>query len=521
MKLGVYTLAILLMLHPFCLFSQQFDDPFEDDAEQLDAMLDTQFQETDEALERKFLQVQQAIDAAYKGLTKKIEVNWHSDIKLPGKTSWLTYDETFTSRAQFDFERGVYQIETLVDKDVASSLLKLKAIAVGLATSNQKELKSKDVFNKAINQQLDKSFDLNVLLAQEQKSNPIQHINVRQILPFNTESLITQVRLDNIVMHHPELTNKRSIDLKNRTSEKAPIITIPVSEDLPTLITKEIVEIVQDTDAPKIISTPTTNETVEIVQDTVAPEVIATPTTNDTAEIVQQTVAPKAISTLKINETVDIVQQTAPPKVLPTLTINETEGITKLVLTIPFVNNFQKVLMENRLDTVKTVAKRFNIDVSLILAVIETESSFNPMATSPIPAFGLMQLVPRTAGIDSYQFVHGYQKIVSPEYLYNQENNLTLGTAYLHLLSNRYLRKVNDGQSKLYCVLASYNTGIGNLAKTLINKNNLGKAVMKINSMTSEQVYEHLMKHLPAEETKNYLIKILRRKQKYLHLDQI
>jgi membrane-bound lytic murein transglycosylase C len=454
------------MLSPFSLFSQQFDDPLEGDFEQLDAMLDTQFRETDESLERKFLQVQQAVDAAYKGLTKKIEINWQSDIKLPGKSSWVTYDETFTSRGQFDFDKGVYQVETIVGKDVASSLLKLKAIAVGLATSSQQELKSKDVFNQEVNKQLNKSYDLVSSLVQE--SNSFQHINVMQILPINTESLITQVRLDNIEMQPSEMAIDPPITFKNRATEKGLLTTKLTSVD-----------------------------------------------------IVKETTSPEITSTLRIEETDEIVQEPVAPKIIPTLTIEETGDFRKLVLTIPFVNNFQKVLMESRLDTIRTMAKRFRIDVSLILAVIETESSFNPMATSNIPAFGLMQLVPKTAGIDSYQFVYGFQKVVSPEYLYNQENNLLLGTAYLHLLANRYLRNVSDEQSKLYCMLASYNTGVGNLAKTLINQKNLGKAVLKVNSMTSEQVYDHLMQYLPADETKNYLIKILRRKQKYLHLDLI
>jgi membrane-bound lytic murein transglycosylase C len=445
MRLRVFTLAMLLMLSPFLLLSQQFDDPLEDDFEQLDTMLDSQFLETDESLEKQFLQVQQAVDAAYKGLTKKIEVNWQSDIKLPGKSSWVTYDETYTSRGQFDFKNGVYQVETIVDKDVASSLLKLKAIAVGLATSNQQELMSKDVFNQEVNLQLNKTFELASSLAQESFS--IQHINVMQILPPNTESLITKVGLNNIVMLDPEPMIDQPIDFKD----------VPV--------------------AAKQIKTKSRSE--EIVQDTVV------------------------------------------PKIIPILTIKETGEIKKLVLTIPFVNNFHRVLMENKLDTVKILAERFKIDVSLILAVIETESSFNPMATSNIPAFGLMQLVPQTAGLDAYKFVHGYQKLVSPEYLYNQENNLLLGTAYLHLLANRYLRNVNDKQSKLYCMLASYNTGVGNLAKTLIDQKNLGKAILKVNSMTSDQVYVHLMEHLPADETKSYLIKVLRRQQNYLHLDHI
>jgi membrane-bound lytic murein transglycosylase C len=201
------------------------------------------------------------------------------------------------------------------------------------------------------------------------------------------------------------------------------------------------------------------------------------------------------------------------------LKIEEKQAVKRLVLSIPFINSYQKVLLESKLDFVKELANRYQLDVSLILAVIETESSFNPMATSPIPAFGLMQLVPNTAGIDAYEYLYGQREVVSPEYLFDQNNNLLLGITYIHILSSRYLRGIQNQQSKLYCMLASYNTGVGNLARTFINKKSLGLAVTKINSLDAEQTYTYLMENLPAEETKNYLRKILARKKQYASFD--
>jgi membrane-bound lytic murein transglycosylase C len=150
--------------------------------------------------------------------------------------------------------------------------------------------------------------------------------------------------------------------------------------------------------------------------------------------------------------------------------------------------------------------------------VIEAESSFNPMATSAIPAFGLMQLVPNTAALDSYQFLYGKRHIVSPDFLYNQDNNLLFGTTYLHILSSQYLKDIADSQSKIYCILASYNTGVGNLSKTFVQQKNLRKAISKINTLSSKQTYDHLMANLPADETKHYIQKILARKQYYYEL---
>jgi len=190
-----------------------------------------------------------------------------------------------------------------------------------------------------------------------------------------------------------------------------------------------------------------------------------------------------------------------------------------LRMSIKFVNNYQKVLMEQNFEAIKRFSSDYDVPISVILAIVETESSFNPRAVSAVPAFGLMQLVPKTAGIDAHNFVHGEKKVVSPEFLFDETNNLQLGTAYFKLLQSRYLRKIKDPKSRFYCAVASYNTGVGNLAKTFTGEKSLSKAAKKINNMSSEQVYSHLLSNLPAQETKNYLKKIVTRKTKYEHLD--
>jgi len=190
-----------------------------------------------------------------------------------------------------------------------------------------------------------------------------------------------------------------------------------------------------------------------------------------------------------------------------------------LRMSIKFVNNYQKILMEQNFEAIKRFSRDYDVPISVILAIVETESSFNPRAVSAVPAFGLMQLVPKTAGIDAHNFVHGEKKVVSPDFLFDETNNLQLGTAYFKLLQSRYLRKIKDPKSRFYCAVASYNTGVGNLAKTFTGEKSLSKAAKKINNMSSEQVYSHLLSNLPAQETINYLKKIITRKTKYEHLD--
>ena len=149
-----------------------------------------------------------------------------------------------------------------------------------------------------------------------------------------------------------------------------------------------------------------------------------------------------------------------------------------------------------------------NIPAELVFAIIHSESSFNPMARSHIPAFGLMQIVPKSAGVDSYRYLYKKKKILSSEYLYDSSKNITIGSGYLHILYYRYLKKITNPQSRLYCTIAAYNTGAGNVAKTFTGNRNINKAAITINKLTPEQVYTKLMSNLPYNETKKYLKKV-------------
>lgn len=167
-------------------------------------------------------------------------------------------------------------------------------------------------------------------------------------------------------------------------------------------------------------------------------------------------------------------------------------------------------------ETVTEAAKKEEINDELIYAIMETESSFNPMAKSPVPAYGLMQIVPYTAGKDATNYLHGKPKILAPSYLYKPENNIAIGAAYLHVLYYQYLRRVKDEESRIYCAIAAYNTGASNVAKAFIDKASFTRAVPEINKLTAAQVYTKLRKYLPQKETREYVEKVSRRMKKYL-----
>jgi len=167
------------------------------------------------------------------------------------------------------------------------------------------------------------------------------------------------------------------------------------------------------------------------------------------------------------------------------------------------------------LPDVQQQAKRYNLDPALLLAIIHTESSFNPLARSPIPAFGLMQIVPTSAGKDVSNFLQGKPLLLSPEYLFQADNNVEAGSTYVHILSNRYFKNVRNEQSRIYMSIAAYNTGPGNVAKTLSGSKSLNQASIAANSMSADKVYTFMVNNLPAQETRNYLQKVVKRTAYY------
>jgi membrane-bound lytic murein transglycosylase C len=164
---------------------------------------------------------------------------------------------------------------------------------------------------------------------------------------------------------------------------------------------------------------------------------------------------------------------------------------------------------------VKKQAAKQKLPISLIFAIMHSESSFNPRARSYVPAYGLMQIVPKTAGIDTYHYLYKKKKLVSSSYLYNSTNNITMGSAYLHILYYKYLKKIKNPRSRLYCTIAAYNTGAGNIAWAFTKTHNINKAAPIINKMTPDEVYAKLLKDLRWDEPKHYLKKVSRRMSAY------
>jgi len=115
--------------------------------------------------------------------------------------------------------------------------------------------------------------------------------------------------------------------------------------------------------------------------------------------------------------------------------------------------------------------------------------------------------------LDVYSRVKGRQGQPSADVLFDVEQNIDIGAAYLHLLDDLYLKNIADPQSREYATISAYNGGAGNVFKVF--GPNREKALTVINGQSPSLVYEALVNEHPREETKRYLRKVLAFQKNY------
>lgn len=139
-------------------------------------------------------------------------------------------------------------------------------------------------------------------------------------------------------------------------------------------------------------------------------------------------------------------------------------------------------------------AEKYEVDPSLIYAVIRTESSFDPQAISSAHAMGLMQLTGDT--LDWALSKSPEQDEVTRDDLFSPEVNIHYGVYVLHLLREQFEVKGT--------MLAAYNAGMGNVRKWLKDP---------AYSKDGESLAD-----IPFEETKAYVDRVLDAQAMYRQL---
>jgi soluble lytic murein transglycosylase-like protein len=126
-----------------------------------------------------------------------------------------------------------------------------------------------------------------------------------------------------------------------------------------------------------------------------------------------------------------------------------------------------------------------NLDPDLVYSLIREESYFRPGATSYANAYGLMQLLLKTAR----QVAYSQGKKVFKRDLFKPGINIRYGTAYLRFLLDKYA-------GKTYLALAAYNAG----------DHRVDKWLDRFGDVPQDQFIEMI----PFSATRSYVKNILR-----------
>lgn len=179
---------------------------------------------------------------------------------------------------------------------------------------------------------------------------------------------------------------------------------------------------------------------------------------------------------------------------------------TAWFVNLTMVKNFEARGAEHYRASVDKYADQYHMSPSLVLAIIRTESNFNPFAVSGAPAYGLMQLVPTSGGRAAMRRVSGVDQTPTTDYLLDPEHNIELGVAYLSVLDNNEFSAVTNQNSRDYCVIAAYNTGPHNVTRVFAKDRNA--ALSAINAEQPAELFERLRTGLPMQETRDYVVKV-------------
>lgn len=453
------------MMSAVCVYAQTADDldvSFAKAREELDAAR-KEFADSADAALADYLEYEAQLFKEYEQFREEVMETWGDKVMVESsRKEWVEYSGDRTSRTSVNWESGKVAIEVLVDP-------------------NEDDAAVKEKLEKAVSELLSSrgstcGFESSVL--------PDKPISDRPLLEG-------QIDLSKYgVTSYP--VSEAPKPFANRTPS-APAPTRSGSLDLSRSKTPTAAKPTAPTVADKAL------EKKKLEEQKVKQEQEAKKKEDQQKEIAAVPAAVVASQTPSVQ------------------TVQTSEGTKNVVtITMELVEDHIPKRAEKFKDMIRNHSAVYSVDEPLIYAIMEQESAFNPAAQSWVPAYGLMQLVPKSGGRDAYRYVHKTDAIPSADFLFDPNNNIQLGTGYLKLLMSTTFKKIEDDRCRMLCAIAAYNTGAGNVSRAINGTTNISKAIPTINTMSYDQLFEHLKKSLPHAETQDYIQKVTSKMQKYI-----
>ena len=464
----VYTLQsgkLLALLSAVLMFfgtvrAQETRQSREDFEAEADSMR-SEFNAYRDSVVRDYEAYEAELKQEFDSYVSSIAMVWGADSALTDSpTRWVEYSDDYNSRSVVDFDKGTVAIEVAVDENE------------DLATVTRK-------LDEAVERMMTSRGTTCPWTSKVEKSSPI---TLRPVMDGLLDFSAYQLNVD---------TTGLSAVTYPKSGRPAPPAPVRKGKDLATSQ--------KPAQAPSTVGNRRLSEEREAARQAAAEQRAASH---------QHQPAEKTREVAR-----EIVKQSQPKE----SKVRGKDGRERKVVKVEMkmvTDNLSKAAAMYR-DIVSKYSRMYEIEEPLIFAVIEQESRFNPEATSHIPAYGLMQLVPRSGGADAYRFVYGKEEIPTRAFLFNPDNNIRLGTAYLRVLFNQFGR-VDNADCRRLCVIASYNTGAGNVSRAFIGSAKLTKAFPSINALNYDALYKHLTTRLSTDEARNYVSGVSRRREKYL-----
>jgi len=200
----------------------------------------------------------------------------------------------------------------------------------------------------------------------------------------------------------------------------------------------------------------------------------------------------------------------------------EVKGKKVYSLNLNLVSDSDQKRIAKYEDLISKFCQEAGIEPALAIAIIKTESCFNPRAYNRSGnAYGMMQIVPKYAGKTMNKLLYNNNSEPKSKVLFDPEKNLRMGINFLGYLKSKNWKKVTNNTNQRYCVICSYNGGNGAIYIALTGKTRKipqekwDEMMNLLNSSNNKKVY-NLLHTKSWEETRHYIKVVEERYAQYL-----